>query len=42
MATSHLLKLLQIHWAQQLVHHELQLMLVGIHIHIKWDRQERL
>jgi hypothetical protein len=26
---------------QQLVHHALQLMLVGIHIHIKWAKQEK-
>jgi hypothetical protein len=42
METSLQLKHLQIRWVQLLVHHALQLMLVGIHIHIKWVRQVRL
>ena len=37
-----LLKASQIHLVQQLVHHVLQLMLVGIHIHIKLAKQEKL
>jgi electron transfer flavoprotein alpha subunit len=42
METSHLLKHLQIHWAPQSVHHELQQMPGGIHIHIRLARLERL
>jgi hypothetical protein len=36
------LNLLQTHWVPQLAHHAQQLMPVGIRIHIRLAKQERL